>query len=64
MAKAKAETVIISGVKALVPVNYSGTLYGPGLPEGDTFDCDEQCIKQLVDVGAVEVPAPIVAADQ
>jgi len=41
-------------VKALVPVNYDGTLYGPGLPDGDTFDCREPDLQQLLDVNAVE----------
>lgn len=41
-------------VKALVPVNYDGTLYGPGLPDGDTFDCRETDVTQLQDVRAIE----------
>jgi hypothetical protein len=49
-------------VKALVTVNYDGTLYGPGLPDGDTFDCRETDVAQLQDVGAIEEvaadPAP------
>lgn len=49
-------------VKALVPVNYDGTLYGPGLPDGDIFDCRETGVAQLQDVGAIEKvaadPAP------
>ena len=49
-------------VKALIPVNYDGTLYGPGLPDGDAFDCRETDVAQLKDVGAIEEvvadPAP------
>ncbi len=41
-------------VKALAPVNYDGTLYGPGLPDGDTFDCRENDLAQLAAVKAVE----------
>lgn len=61
MAKNDKPTPTVS-VKALIPVNYDGTLYGPGLPDGDTFDCRETDFAQLCDVGAIEQvaadPAP------
>lgn len=44
-------------VKALIPINYDGTLYGPGLPDGDTFDCRETDLQQLKDVRAIEEAA-------
>ncbi|WP_334158708.1 hypothetical protein [Oryzomicrobium sp.] len=40
-------------VKALVPINYDGTLYGPDLPDGDTFDCRENDLQQLKGVKAI-----------
>lgn len=50
-------------VKALVPVNYDGILFGPGLPDGDTFDCRETDVQQLEDVRAiVEVAVDTAAA--
>lgn len=45
----------LTSVKALVPVDYDGTLYGPGLPDGDTLDVRQQDVEQLRSVGAVKV---------
>jgi hypothetical protein len=49
-----ADPIPTSAVKALVPVNYDGTMYGPGLPDGDTFDCRQPDLQQLLDVNAVD----------
>jgi hypothetical protein len=61
MASPKSKDKTVS-VRALVVVNYDGTLYGPGQEAGDTFDCRETDLSQLRDVNAVEAVATAAAA--
>jgi len=59
---AKSDPIPTVKVKALVPVNYDGTLYGPDLPDGDVLDVREPDLPQLQNVNAVEV-VPQAATD-
>ncbi|WP_293766397.1 hypothetical protein [uncultured Aquitalea sp.] len=52
---AKNDPVQTVPVKVLVPVNYDGTLYGPGLPDGEDLEVRKQDLDQLLNAKAVEV---------
>lgn len=60
--KSKVDLAATVSLKALVPVNYDGTLYGPGLLNGDVFDCREIDVKQLEDVSAAERVVEVTAS--
>lgn len=60
---AKSDPIPTVKVKALVPVNYDGTLYGPDLPDGDELDVREPDLAQLKNVGAVVEVVPQAATD-
>lgn len=42
-------------VVALTPVEHDGVTYGPGLPDGDTFEVKETESVPLIAVGAVKL---------
>jgi hypothetical protein len=46
---------------ALVAINHDGTLYGPGQPAGDRFECKPDEAKALLDCGAAKLASDVAA---